>query len=246
MRKYLVVFFFFSVMIDSSGQTIQVLDDFLNYKNGESSSGVNRSGSNDINNFSIKENAEGSRYLLTNWVRAKVFITDTTMINTEGYVFNYDKMLKKLIATKDGQTLIEVNTDHIKSFVLIGADETDSFERVPAISNEFFISLVKDDKKYSLYKSVKTKFQKANYYNNGIVESGNKYDSYTDVFEYYVVFADGKYKKVELKKKSVKNIFSGEATKVSQYFSNKDEEVGGLGTVNESFLIGLVNFLNQE
>lgn len=244
MKKYLAVFFLFILYAIKtfSQNTIQqqtVQNDFVNFLNAESAPTYTGSY---LTTFSYKDATVGSRYLFNKWVSGKVFITDTNSINTEGFVFNYDKISKKLLATKDGQKIIEVNGSAIQSFSLATVEEVLDFEKVPLLSDrEFFVRLVKDSAKYSLYKSIKTKFQKADYRTNGIIESGNNYDSFTDHYEYFIVFPMGKeYKKVELKRKSIKIALSDEGKKIKQFFS-KDEE----GIINENFLIRLIDFLNQ-
>ncbi|HVT86424.1 MAG TPA: hypothetical protein VHD35_14570 [Chitinophagaceae bacterium] len=242
MKKYLVAFLLYSTSVNLFAQEdVPVINDLLT--NMSSQMGNSKSG--DLTNFSVKENTEGNQFLFDKWVSGKIFITDSSGFNTAGFSFNYDKMNRKLLATKDKKSMMEVNTNLIKSFELTDAGTTYIFEKVPAISNSFLIQLVKHTGKYSLYKSLTTQFQKANYYNNGIVETGNKYDSYIDAVEYYVLFPDGSYKKVELKRKSIKNAFSADEKKVNTYFSNNNDAVGAMGNIDENFLIGLVSFLDQ-
>lgn len=241
MKKYLIIFFF-SVITTELFSQITLNEKFISYL-GSQGSTVQYNG--DVATvFSNKDNTEGNRYLFDKPASGKIFNTDSTLINTEGFVFNYDKMSKKLIAVKDGKTIIDVNTAHIKSFVLTNEVETANFVRVPAINQGFFIQLVKD-KKYSLYKTIQTKFQPADYFNNGLVERGNNYDSYNDINEYYVIFPNGEHKKIELKRKSIKTIFSNEGKKVKKYYKICVDEVGGFVPVNEKFLKGLINYLNH-
>lgn len=241
MKKYLFIFFF-SVITTELFSQITLNEKFISYM-GSQVSTVQYNG--DVATvFSGKDNTEGNRYLFDKPASGKIFTTDSTLLNTEGFVFNYDKMSKKLIAVKDGKTIIDVNTDHIKSFVLTNEVETNNFVRVPAINQGFFIQLVKD-KRYSLYKTIQTKFQPADYFNNGIIERGNNFDSYVDIFEYYVVFPNGEYKKIELKRKSIKTIFIGEGKKVKKYYKICVDEVGGFVPVNEKFLKGLTTYFNQ-
>ncbi len=241
MKKCLLIFSISFVTTDLFSQIV-VQNDILTYL---SSQGSAITGNGDVKSvFSGRDNTEGNRYLFDKPVDGKVFATDSNIVNTEGFVFNYDKMGKKLIAVKDGKTIIEVNTEHIKSFILIDDNQTDSFVRLPAIKKEFFIQIAKG-KKYSFYKTIQTKFQPADFFTNGIIERGNNYDSYIDKFEYYVVFSDGKYKKLELKRKSLKNTFINEEKKLKRYFKASVDQVGGFVPITESYVKGLVNYLNH-
>jgi hypothetical protein len=74
-----------------------------------------------------------------------------------------------------------------------------------------------------------------------MVESGKNYDEYIDEATYYVLPAGEKpVVTVELKKKSIKSAFPGEQEKVNSYLSDHKNDF-----INESFLIGLINNLNQ-
>ena len=212
---------------------------FLDFSKAE---GSRLYGGSALSIFSHKENTVGSRYLFNEWVNGKVLNKEGGIISNNSYLFNYDKISKNFLATLDKQKIIEVNTETIKSFVLTNNDSVTVFEKLPIINDQiFFIELVKNEGKYSLYKSIISKFYKADYTTNGIFESGKNYDSFVDQYEYYIIYPGGKeFKKLELKKKSLKEALVKEDKKVKQYFS-KDEE----GVVNESFLKGLITFLNQ-
>jgi hypothetical protein len=192
--------------------------------------------------FHQKEETQGSRYLFNWWVNGTMLDTNLVVINTADFSFNYDKIGKKLLATRDKNTIIEINDAAINSFILKTDTSVTKFERIPAITKkEFLIEVVKNEVKYSLYKSMKTTFQKADYSNNGVIASGKKYDEFVDEFEYYIIFPGGnQFKKVDLKKKSIREALSGEEVKVKQYFSKRES-----GVVNETFLKELILFLNQ-
>jgi hypothetical protein len=221
-----------------SQQTVQ--NDFQNYARTESSR--NYTGSY-LSVFLNKENTVGSRYLFDRWVKGKIVSLQDVVISNDSFLFNYDKVSRILIATPDKQNIIEINLNVVKSFTLTDSDEEMVFEKMPMINDrDFFIGLVKNKDKYSLYKMVKTKFEKANYTTNGIFESGKKYDEFIDEFEYYIVFPGEKeFKKIGLKRKSIKEVLVKEEKKVKEYFSNGNEAA----TIDESFLKGLITFLNQ-
>ena len=245
MKKYLFVFLLFLIrMSDGFGQTaIQsqqtVQNDFQNYSRTEGAR--NYTGSY-LSVFTNKESTVGNRYLFDKWVKGSVVNLQDIIISNDDFLFNYDKMGKTLLATQDKQKIIEIDPDAIKSFTLTDSTEVIVFEKVPVISDrDFFIALVKSENRYSLYKSVKTKFEKANFSTNGIFESGKKYDEFIDEPEYYIVLPGQKEsRKIGLKRKSIKAALGNEEKKVKEYFSNMSEA----GTLDESVLIGLITFLN--
>lgn len=218
-------------------QSIQ--NDFQNYVNTESSR--NYTGSF-LPVFSNKENIVGSRYLFGRWVKGKVMNRSNALISDDSYVFNYDKISMKLLATQDNKTVVEVNDEGIESFSLTYDGITTVFLRVPLINaKDFFVSLVESEKGYSLYKKIVTRFQKANFTTNGLIQSGKNYDEYVDEPEYYVISPGSKdVKRLLFTRKSVKEVFKPKISAVRSYFSEHSGE-----NFDESYLAGLINFLNH-
>ena len=192
--------------------------------------------------FHQNEETKGSRYFFKEWVKGTVIDNKGAVVSDEYCLFNYDKMAHALLVTKDKKSMIQVNSSDIQSFILDDQNGKYSFEKKPLINEkDFLVQLVKPGGKYSLYKSIKTKFEKANYSTNGMVETGKNYDEYIDEATYYVVPADEKkVMAVELKKKSIKGAFPNEQGKVNSYLSAHRDDF-----INEAFLIALVNDLNQ-
>lgn len=245
MKKYqpaFFLFFFFGINAfgqnsDDKAQSIQ--NDFQNYTRTESSK--NYSGSF-LPVFYNRENTVGNRYLFNKWVTGRVVDTGNVIVSNNKFVFNYDKIAANLLATQDRKTIIEVNLDAIRSFTLIDGEEMVTFERNSLINKkDFVVALVESKTGYSLFKSLKTTFHKADYTNNGIFTSGKNYDEFVDEVGYYIIFPqDKEFKKIDLKGKSIKGALANEDNKVKKYFSQNE----GNG-INEIFLKGLINFLNQ-
>jgi len=194
--------------------------------------------------FAHKEDTKGSRYLYDKWVKGSVLTVQNVLFNNDKYVFNYDKVAKNLMAilAQDKNVMIELDKQNIKSFSLMEDNATIDFEKVPLISAQNFqIVLVKAGGKYALYKSITTKFTKANYVSNGLTERGNNYDEYVDEAIYFVVAPNNILRRVELKKKSIKAVFFEDAAKVDKYFSGHRYD-----DINEIFLMDLVYYLNEK
>jgi len=197
-----------------------------------------------ITAFSSKEDTKGSRYLFDHWVNGSAVSTmKDVSVNSQTLLFNYDKITHNLYITQDKKTVVEVDKNQIQSFTLHGDGGQDyAFERVNLINtDQFFQPLVKSGDKYTLYKLTKTTFKKADYHSDGLTESGHNYDEYVENSEFYILFPGGKeYKKIELKKKSIKDALSPAAARVNDYFSGHKYD-----DINESFLKGLVSVINQ-
>jgi len=197
-----------------------------------------------ITAFSSKEDTKGSRYLFDHWVNGSAVSTmKDVSVNSQSLLFNYDKITHNLFITQDKKTVVEVDKNQLQSFTLRSDNGQEyTYERANLINtDQFFQPLVKNTDKYTLYKLVKTKFKKADYHSDGLTESGNNYDEYLETSEYYIVLPGGKdYKKIDLKKKAVKDALTADASKVNDYFSSHKYD-----DVNETFLKGLVVSLNQ-
>jgi hypothetical protein len=195
-------------------------------------------------NFHTKEDTKGSRYLFGDWVKGSVVNAHDVTVANAKLLFNYDKITHDLYLTADKKTVIEIDKDQVKSFKLEDGSQEYQFVRIPSIDPVAFCRLLAgpdDSSKFNLYKLTKTRFKKADYHTDGLVETGNNYDEYVDENEYYVGMPGGKeFKKVEFKKKAIKETFPAQQAKVNEYFSAHRDD-----NINENFLTGLIGFLNS-
>lgn len=193
--------------------------------------------------FNPKDDTKGSRYLFTNFIKGVITNTKNEKLDN-GYLFNYDKVTQKFIITQNEKEFFSVEDENVKSFTLYnGFGNEMTFVRVPVISDNFYVQLLEGKEKgYSLYKSTKTKLEKANYVSTGLVESGHNYDEFIDEAAYFLILPDGTtLKTVTLKKSSIKQNLDSEKDKVDNYFAaNKNS------SINEAFLAGLIKDLNQK
>lgn len=193
-------------------------------------------------NLTSKEDTKGSQFLFDTWVKGSMADAKGNAVNADGYSFNYDKLGGALLLSQDKQTAIAVDKDRARSFILYDkADRALRFEYVPAIDAKLYCEVLSTGAKYKIYKLTKTKFIKADYKNDGISSTGNKYDEYQDEYTYYMADAKGgNPQKIALKAKAIKQAFAADADKVKAYFdAHKDDEV------NDVFLAGLGDALNQ-
>jgi hypothetical protein len=193
--------------------------------------------------FSFKDETRGTRYLFPNWVKGTVVDSASHLFNNPSFLFNYDKMNHGLLLTTDKKDVNEIEKVDIKSFTLINDMGVPSvFVRIPFIDSAvFFQPIGENSGDYAAYKLTTTKFVKANFKTDGMVETGKNYDEYVDITEYYIVYNNGKqYKKVELSKKSLKKAF-GDNPKAAAYFVQYKSD-----DVDENYLSFLMRALNQK
>ena len=190
--------------------------------------------------FSQKENTEGSRYLYDRWQKGFVVNAQQTLIDNPGFYYNYDKISGELLLSQDQRTAVAIGQDQISRFCIIN-DMRDSlqFTIIPQINNKLYAALLVNGNPYRLYRVIETKLNKADYHTDGMTESGNKFDEFTDTRTYYLQQADGdRYQKLKMTRKALKGAFPKSAA-VDSYFSSHNLE-----NVDEFFIKGLVNAAN--
>jgi hypothetical protein len=187
-------------------------------------------------NFNIK----GTRLLFDNWVRGAVIKNNGEEINGDKYYFNFDKITNNLLVTIDKQQIIEVYKDSIQSFRFKEHGTLYAFEKFPAIERFRFVQiLLKDDEKYSLFKSLHTRFIGSDYQTNGLTETGNPYDEYVDSYKYFIVYK-GDVRPVELKFSSIKKALKENSSLAKDYYANHISD-----EIDESYLSDIVQYVNQ-
>jgi len=191
-------------------------------------------------NFVIKENTRGNRYLYENWVDGFVIGTDGNTYNSPRFKYNYDKISKKLFMLYDSATVIELSSGDIAAFTLKNPDGDLTFERLKNSTDQnFYQAVYKQDKGYSLYKLLTTKFSKSDYQTNGIIESGKKYDEYVDTEEYFILSPKQEITKIIFKKKSIDKALEAEYNRVQAFYSQHKSDI-----VDQEFVKQLLQYLN--
>jgi len=187
-----------------------------------------------------KEDTRGSRYLLKHFAPG-VIVDNAGHIITDSFnLLNYDKIDGQLMIATDARNYLEVDKEKVVAFAFKTPDTSFVFLNVPALSKVNYFLLIVNGPKYSVYKSVRTKFNKANYQSNGLVESGHDYDEYVDNEKYFWVRNDDSAGVFELKKKSIKAAFAGDRVKVDAFFSQHKYD-----DIDDSFVRKLIVYLNK-
>jgi hypothetical protein len=185
-------------------------------------------------------NIKGTRMLFEDWVKGVVVKNTGEVIDGNKYFFNFDKVTNNLIVTLDKKNIIEVYKEYIQSFKFTEKGIDYSFEKVTPIHQFRFVQvLVKDSVKYSLYKSINTRFVAANFTTNGLTESGELYDEYVDLHKYYIVYRDA-VRPVDLKFTSIKKALKENSSRVKDFYA-----AHLMDEVDENYLVEIVEYLNQ-
>jgi hypothetical protein len=189
--------------------------------------------------FAPAKSTVGTRFLFADW--AKGTVVDNSGATFSNGLFNFDKVGQNLyMQLPDTNAVLHVNKHEVKSVTLTDGTVTYVLKKVSALDTNNFYNALVEGEKYSLYRFTKTTFVPSDYTSNGIVTSGNLYDEYKDEITYYVIFPNGTVHETPLKKKTVKNLFSGEKAKLDSFFKAFSGE-----TFDEKIFTLLVQSLNQ-
>ena len=187
-----------------------------------------------------QEDTRGSRYLLKDFAHGLIVDNAGKLIADSLNLMNYDKIDGQLMIAQDARNYLEVDKDKVVAFALKTPDTAFVFLNVPALSKSNYFLLIANGPRYSIYKSVHTKFIKANYVSNGLTESGNNYDEYLDTQTYFWVAAKGTAGVLQLKKKSIREVFAAEKSKLDDFFAHHKYD-----DIDDAFLKKLIFYLNQ-
>ena len=194
--------------------------------------------------FTEREADVGSTFLVKKWIRGVVELANHKRIPEPDQLllFNFDKIHNQLYVINLLKKVYSYPIDSVSSFELVDNDEIYSFEKIPWISNNYFLMPVtKSEKGYSLYKRLFTKLNRAEYSNAGYYTTGKKYDEYLDYYEYYLIFpGNTSYRKIYLKENAVRRVFRDESKILEEFFALHDNEI------NEESLLGIVQYINDK
>ncbi|PWT72838.1 MAG: hypothetical protein C5B59_14875 [Bacteroidetes bacterium] len=195
--------------------------------------------------FNNKENTKGKRYYYDGWVKGTLIGEKGRIISNDKYLFNLDKIDGNLLVTEDKSNIIQVDKSEIRYFTLVNGSDSTSFERVDLIDPKVYLRIITKKGSapgYTLYKTIRTSFVKANYVTDGLMESGNQYDEYVDAEQYFVVLPDGKeFRPIQsLKPKAIRAAFKGEEKRLNEYFDQHSDQ-----PIDEFFLKGLTDYINK-
>jgi CarboxypepD_reg-like domain len=191
--------------------------------------------------FSHKEDAKGSRYLLSRFVGGIIIDQNYNIIADSMRPLNYDKIDRRLMVAVGDNKYLAVDKEKVIAFAFKVGDTSFVFLNVPILNNKDYFLLIATGPKYSAFKLITTKFTKSSYQNNGLVETGNNFDEFVDEQTYYYVDQlSNKGGTFELKKKSIMEVFTIEKEKTNAHFAEHTAD-----QVNDQSIGNFITYLNK-
>lgn len=183
----------------------------------------------------------GSRFLFNKWVPGYVIRANGDVAEDPNILFNYDKMKGDLYYNENGKVSVN-DKNSIKGFMLESPqDQPVRFEMMTGISSDLYSIVLSSGPDYKIFKLIKTEYIPSDYKTNGLSSSGNKYDEYADTYTYYVMnMKTMAYQPVQLRKKSIKEVFASEANKLNSFMTAHSSD-----KIDEEYLKALGDALNQ-
>jgi len=188
----------------------------------------------------VVEPTRGSRYLFEDWVPGFGLNKNDSLVFEKTNLYNFDKIDGAIVYTNDGRSMAQVSPSQLKSFTLYDKKgHAHVYENAPEINKKPFVEVLINTPKYKLYKKVDSKLTRANYHTDGLLETGHRYDEFTDVERYvFVSAADNKPQSISLKKGTLKKLFDGDADAFIAAQGSRD--------VDEEYVKDLGNSLNNK
>jgi hypothetical protein len=172
---------------------------FINPSNGM----ANIAGTNVSMQKDIYEGVKGSPMFCKDFVKGFIVTRDTfSLIND--YTYNFDIFKQELrIRAPDGKVKIPFN-NQIRGFQLIENGVAHNFKKasVPNDNGSKFYEIIAETQQYSLLKLWIKNFVRANATDNGITQTGRRYDEFENDQTYFFRVEDGVYKEIKKLTKS--------------------------------------------
>lgn len=190
----------------------------------------------------LYEGVKGTPYLYDEWKPGNIYLTDSTFIKDVKIKYNvYTDDLLYLNSTS-GDSLI-INRNMIWKFEITDTPSDDivlmeEMDLKPGKTDKKgFVRLIYDGRTKLILKYNKT-FIRANY--KGAYAAGNKYDEYTDDYQYYIIKSTNTPVRIKLNKNSVVKALSDKEEKVRAYTGEHQ-----LNLKNEDDVAELVKFYDN-
>jgi hypothetical protein len=187
-------------------------------------------------------------YFGGNWVKARLLTSNNYILNSDSFLFNFDKIDRRLLITSDYKSLFEIDHREFKAIEFYVGDTAYFFKHIYFINDkDLFQVLVRDEGRYSLFKVMRTKIVRGTvgtFGNITLVPTSNfLVDRYEDVAQYYIFFPNKEYRSFfTIKRTAIKRLFglNPESSKVDDFFNMIGDK-----NYDESDLVQLVSYLNS-
>jgi hypothetical protein len=186
-------------------------------------------------------------YFDSSWVKARILASDNSIISSDSYFFNYDKIEHRLLITSDFKNIFEIDRREFKAILFYWHDSAYIFKHINFINDkDLFEVIVNDNAKYSLYKVTRTKLLKARYRSLSYPPTGEKSgDLYVNEPVYYIFFPNREYRTIHLlKRAAIERLFklNPDSDIVNEYLRMS----GNKQLYQESELKQLILYLNSQ
>jgi hypothetical protein len=176
------------------------------------------------------------------WVKGKLLTANNTVVTNDSFLFNFDKMDRRLLVTKDFNKVFEIDWREFKAILFYIHDTGLVFKHIYPLSNkDLFQVLINGSDRYSLYKTMHMKIVK---------ETGSSFGSFArgpeklvDLPEYCIMFPNHEYRIIHSKKRAaIERIFSldPDYAKVNDFLNAM-----GKAEYDENDLRNLIQYLNK-
>jgi hypothetical protein len=149
-------------------------------------------------------------YFDSSWVKARILSSNNTILSSDSFLFNFDKIDHRLLITTDFKRVYEIDRREFKAVLFYWHDSAYVFKHINFINNkDLFEVIISDKNKYSLYKVVHTKLVKGHYGGSGFSSTNDRSsDKYLDDNEYYIFFPNREYRVIHfIKRGSIERAF---------------------------------------
>lgn len=191
------------------------------------------------------DNITGNQFFYPGWVKGSVTSTDNKTIESDNYLFLFDKVRQTLFikyntVNAPNNNVLTADPDKLKAFKLI-TDKPHYFIKASnydsSLNNEYLEVLVQNNN-YTLLKLNSASFEKADDHDMLAMKNGNFSDAFVDHTAYYI-YHNNKLEKVNLQQYSLRKTLKDEKAKVNDYFNTHPND-----EMSEDLLVGLINYLN--
>jgi hypothetical protein len=162
------------------------------------------------------------------WVRADLITANNRFIRNDSLLFTFDKISQDIFFT-DQRSVFKIDKSEIKSVTFYCYNSAYTLEHVSAINDrEFFLALVKNKDRYSLYRTVNSRWA---------------HDEYRDRGIYFILRADQEFIKLySLNRNAIDHAFS---LSEDQQKVNTFNSMHSTAEFNEQYLKALIEYLNE-
>ncbi len=240
MKQALFVFLLFKIAIFSYSQTIHqtIVASEENLKRISKMTGPIYT----TNMDELYEGVRGTPYLFNEWKPGNIYLKDNKLIKNVNVKYNIytDDLL--YLNSSSGDSLI-IDRSMIEKFEIMDNSSgnlilMEEMNIKPEKNdNAAFVRIIYDGRSKLILKYSKI-FIKANY--KGPYATGNKYDEYTDKWQYYLITGENTITRIKLCKKSVIKVLSVKESKIKAFVNGQD-----LSLDNENDVIRVLEYYDS-